>query len=146
MAKNTATKRRDRTPFSANKTRLSVKFVDPDFEKKFHPHWFNDVDDRIARAIDAEYQFVKPEETVSVGDRDVHGGNTDLNDKISRMVNGRSGGHGEVRAILMKLKIKDYKADQKLKSRQNAMITESIRAGNPGGASVGNQYGEIKIS
>ena len=109
-------------------------------------HWFNDTDDRVARALDAGYQFVKPEETVSVGDRDVHGGNTDLNDKISRMVNGRSGGHGEVRAILMKLRMKDYKADQALKSDRNAQITESIRAGYPGGAQVGNQYGEIKLS
>lgn len=137
--------RRDRTPFSASRKRLEVRYVDKDFEKKFHPHWFNDQDGRPERALDAGYEFVKPEEVIGVGDREVHSGNTDLNSKVSRVV-GRAEGNQPIRAYLMKLPLDLYQEDQAKKQEQNDMVDQAIRAGRAGGANVKNQYGDVKLS
>lgn len=137
--------RRERTPFSASRKRLEVRFKDPDFRQKFHPHWFNDQDGRIERAQDAGYEFVTPEEVVGVGDREVHSGNTDIGSKVSRAV-GRTESNHEIRAYLMKLRREWYDEDQREKQKQNDLVDEAIRAGKAGGADIGNKYGEVKLS
>src|SRR5688572_21541519 len=113
--------RRDRTPFSASRKRLEVRYVDEDFEKKFHAHWFNDQDGRPERAMDAGYEFVTPQEVIGVGDREVHSGNTDLNSKVSRVV-GRAEGNIPIRAFLMKLRRDWYEEDQAKKQEANDLV------------------------
>ena len=137
--------RRERTPFSASRKRLEVRYVDEDFEKKWHPHWFNEQDGRVERAVDAGYEFVKPEEVIGVGDREVHSGNTDLNSKVSRVV-GRAEGNIPIRAYLMKLRLDWYKEDQAKKQEVNDLVDKAIRAGRAGGAEVKNRYGDVKLS
>lgn len=137
--------RRERTPFSASRKRLEVRYVDKDFEKKFHPHWFNDQDGRIERAQEAGYEFVAPAEVIGVGDREVNSGNTDLNSKVSRVV-GRAEGNHPIRAYLMKLQRDWYEEDQAKKQEVNALVDQAIRAGKAGGAEIGNRYGDVKLS
>jgi len=134
--------RRERTPFSANRTRLEVRFKDKDFHKKFFSRWFNDQDGRVERAEDAGYQFVTPDEVVGVGQREVHSGNTDLGSKVSRVV-GRMEGNIPVRAVLMKLPMSLHKQDQALKEERNKLVDKAIRAGKAGGAEIGNKYGTV---
>lgn len=137
--------RRDRTPFSASRKRLEVRYVDKDFEKKFHAHWFNDQDGRVERAQEAGYEFVTPAEVGGVGDREVHSGNTDLNSKVSRVV-GRAEGNQPIRAYLMKLQREWYEEDQAKKQEANDLVDKAIRAGRAGGAEIGNRYGDVKLS
>lgn len=137
--------RRERTPFSASRKRLEVRYVDKDFEKKFHAHWFNDQDGRPERALDAGYEFVTPEEVIGVGNREVHSGNTDLNSKVSRVV-GRAEGNIPIRAYLMKLPLELYNEDQAKKQEANDLVDRAIRAGRAGGADIRNNYGDVKLS
>lgn len=137
--------RRERTPFSASRKRLEVRYVDKDFENKFHAHWFNDQDGRVERAQEAGYEFVTPQEVVGVGEREVHSGNTDLNSKVSRVV-GRADGNQPIRAYLMKLQRDWYEEDQAKKQEANDLVDKAIRAGKAGGAEIGNRYGDVKLS
>jgi hypothetical protein len=137
--------RRERTPFSASRKRLEVRYTEKDFEKQWHVHWFNDQDGRPERALDAGYEFVKPEEVRGIGDREVHSGNTDLNSKVSRVV-GRAEGGQPIRAYLMKLPLDLYNEDQAKKQEANDLVDRAIRAGRAGGANIGNNYGDVKVS
>lgn len=131
---------RERVPFSANRTRLSVQAL----EKGFVYRWFNDQDDRISRAVAAGYEFAKPEEIGGVGDKEVHGGNSDLNSKVSKVV-GRTGENKPIRAFLMKLRDEWYAQDQSKKEETNRLVDQAVRANKAGGASVENQYGKVDL-
>lgn len=131
---------RERVPFSANRKRLSVNLKIDGYVHR----WFNDQDDRIQRAIDAGYEFVKPEEIGSVGDKEVHGGNSDLNSKVSRVV-GRTSDNQPIRAFLLKLKSEFYAEDKAKKEATNRLVDDAVRAGKAGGASVENQYGSVDL-
>jgi len=141
------TRDKDRTPFSSNRKRLEVIFKEEDFLKRFSTRWFNDEQDRVARAVRAGYEFVEPGEIVGgVGDDNVHDGNADLNSKVSTIVTGRREGNPEVRAYLMKIKMSWYKKDQKTKQDQLDQTTDTLRAGDAGGADIKNKYGDVRIS
>jgi hypothetical protein len=131
---------RERTPFSANRTRLSVKLK----EKGFVHRWFNDQDDRVQRALDAGYDFVTPDEIGRVGDKEVHGGNSDLNSKVSKVV-GRTAESQPIRAFLLKIREEWFKEDQAKKEATNRLVDEAVRSGKAGGASVENQYGKVDL-
>ena len=141
----TARTHRERTPFSSSRMRLEVNWRDPEKQKNFVARWFNDVDGRVARALDGGYEYVKPEEVVGVGDSEVHGGNTDLNSRVSRVV-GRAEGNIPIRGFLMKIKKSWYDKDQKVKARKNALVDQAIRSGSSGGASIENKYGNVNLS
>lgn len=136
--------RRNRTPFSANRKRLEVVWREPEKQAGYVARWFNDQDDRIERAEYAGYEFVKPEEIVGVGDREVHGGNTDLGSRVSRVV-GRTSNNQPIRAYLMKIQRDFYVEDQQEKEKVNRRVDEAVRAGRAGGASVDNQYGSVDL-
>jgi len=131
--------RRDRVPFSANRKRLDVATK----EKGFVYRWFNDQDDRIARAQAAGYAFVKKGET-EVGDKELGRGNTDLNSATSTVV-GRTAQSQPIRAYLMRISEAFYQEDQETKEAKNRMVDEAIRAGKVGGASINNQYGDVDL-
>lgn len=135
-----AKEHRERTPFSANRSRLKVDLK----EKGFTHRWFNDQDDRVQRALDAGYAFVKPDEIGQVGDKEVHGGNTDLGSKVSRVV-GRTAESQPIRAYLMKIPDAFYKEDQAKKEEVNRRVDEAVRAGKAGGAAIENQYGNVSL-
>lgn len=138
--------RRERVKFSDSRKRLGVRFRDEKkFRSEFVPRWCNDEDDNIANRIARGYEFVSHEEVVSVGDPEVHSGNTDLGSRVSRVV-GRTDSGQPIRAYLMKQRIEDYQEDADQKEEQNALVDQAIRAGKAGGADIGNKYGEVKLS
>jgi len=131
--------RRERTPFSANRKRLEVTTKEAGFVYR----WFNDQDDRIQRAQDAGYEFVKKGET-QVGDKEVGRGNTDINSRTSTVV-GRTAQSQPIRAFLMRIPEPWYQEDQAKKEAGNRMVDEAIRAGKAGGGAIKNQYGEVDL-
>ena len=142
--------RRQRTPFNASRKRLEIAWVDEkmnDHDKRpYVPRWFNDDGDRLARAEAAGYEYVDPQEIVGVGGKEVHGGNSDLGSKVSKVV-GKTESKEPIRAVLMKIKREWYDEDQNEKEQKNRMVDEALRSGNnPGGTSVENKYGNVDIS
>jgi len=132
--------RRERVPFSANRKKLDVVYVDPEFHKKWHPHWFNDERGRIELAKRAGYVFVHPDEIVG-GDT-----STTARGRVTRIATGRVDGNPEVKCHLMKLDLDLYKQDQAMKEERNALVDRTVRSGNAGGADVENKYGEVRLS
>ena len=133
--------RRKRVPFSTNRRRLALEKQLPGFVTR----WFNDQDDRLQRAEDAGYQYVRRDEVGQIGDKDVANGNTDLNSRVSRVV-GRTAQSVPIRAYLMKIREELYKDDQAAKELINKRVDDAIRAGTSGGANVTNQYGTVQVN
>jgi galactokinase/mevalonate kinase-like predicted kinase len=117
--------------------------VDKQFDG-YITRWFNDQDDRIQRALGAGYEFVPRDDVKQVGDKDVANGNTDMNSMVSRVV-GRTAENQPIRAFLMKIRKEWYQEDKAKKEETNRLVDEAIRAGTAGGASIQNQYGEVKL-
>ena len=134
----------NRVPFASNRNKLEVRYKDSDFHKKWYGHWFNVDGDRIDRAQAAGYQFVSREEVHGFGDGPLMEGNTDLGDKVSRVV-GRADGNQPIRAILMKLPMDYREEDMALKEERNRLVDEAINAGRAGGANIreGVNYGNV---
>ena len=133
--------RRQRVPFSANRTRLQIDTKFPGF----YTRWFNDQDGRLQRAEAAGYEYVQRNEIGQVGDKDVANGNTDVNSRVSRVV-GRTRDNQPIRAYLMKQRDEFRKEDDAAKEERNAMVDVAIRAGQAGGANVPKSYGDVKLS
>jgi hypothetical protein len=89
--------------------------------------------------------FVDPKEIGQVGDREVHGGNSDLNSKVSKVV-GRTAQSQPIRAFLMKISRAFYDEDQAKKEMTNRRVDDALRAGKAGGASIENQYGKVEVT
>ena len=137
--------KRERISFAESRRRLSGTELIPELAKKYHVRWFNDENDRIERAINGGYEFVTKDELAGrVGDKEVHGDNSDLNDKVSKIV-----GKDEadpIRAYFLKIKNEFWEEDQAAKRAKNQLVDEAIRGGTSGGASVANQYGDVNLS
>lgn len=137
-------RKRQRVKFSGPRLRLQVEqsLKDPNYFYR----WFNDDDDQLQRAERAGYVFVTKKEMEeadsAVGDKEVHGGNTDLNSFTSRVV-GRDRANKPLRAYLMKLPMEIYVEDRKQHELEaNMPIDNALRAGKPPGAPmVQNAYG-----
>lgn len=133
--------RRTRVPFSGRRANLQLseaerKALD---EAGYVPRWVNDRDGRVERALAGGYEFVKPEEATSIGIYgDVHKGNTDIGDKVSKVV---SRGEPIIRAYLMKIKKEYYEEDQKAKESVNKKVDKALSGGEAGGSGVENKYG-----
>jgi len=141
---NTKTKEREagkrqRVGFTGHRTRLQLTEVELKAMTKsgYRPYWFNE--DQVDEAIAAGYIFVKPEEAKSVGQFELHEGNSDLGEKVSKIV---TKSNPPVRAFLMKTLIKNYEEDQKARERQNAKVDEALR----GGEGVDSKYGSVDIT
>jgi hypothetical protein len=125
--------KRVRVPFGSHRLKLEVT----DEIKGYHLRWFNDQDGRIQRAEEGGYEFVKKDEVPRLGQGALHQDNTDLNDKVSKVV---SRGEPVIRAYLMKIKQEWYDEDQAAKQRKVDLTDEAMRKGHPGGNVVDNQY------
>ena len=133
------TAKRVRVPFGGHRTKLQLSEEDAkSFEKRgMVPHWFNDVDGRIQRAQAGGYDFVAPENALSIGAFGIND-DKDLTGKISKVVS--KGVAHPVTAYLMEIQ-KDFHAeDQAGKESINRRVDDAINAGKPGGNTVENQY------
>lgn len=107
-----------RKPFSSTELKLAYPSRDG-----YHRHWFNDTNNRVARALEAGYEHVKDREGKSV----------------SRVVGTAEGG-GALWAFLMEIPEDWYKEDM---AREEAVIAEkeaAIKRGQPSGAEVEQGY------
>jgi len=135
------TVKRERVSFNATRQRLNIQLI-PEVERDYFPRWFNDQDDRISRATQASWEFIYENELVGhVGDKEVHGDSSDLNKKVTKVV----GKDGTV-AYAMKLRKEFREEDNAEMAKKADLIDEAIRAGQSGGASVGNQYGNVSMT
>lgn len=135
--------RRKRFRFAGPRLRLQVDESLKD--KGYFYRFFNDDKGELGQAQRAGYVYVtKTEmgEVEAVGEREVHGGNSDLNSFVSRVV-GRDAAGVPMRAYLMKLPMDLYNEDQDYREKHvNALIDEGLRQGRPRGApGVQNAYG-----
>lgn len=129
----------ERVPFGAARYKLQLSDADREefTRRKMVPRWFNDQDGRIQKALGGGYNFVKPEYATSLGSGAIHQGNTDEGSRVSKVV---SKGDPVIRAYLMEIKEKYWKADQALKEKRNQETDKAINIGADGGADP-NQYG-----
>jgi len=133
--------RRERVSFNASRMRLQIELND-ELARQYHVRWFNDQDDRINRATRAGWEFIYEHELDGhVGDKEVHGNSTDLNNKVTKVV----GKDGTV-AFALKLNNEFWEEDQAEHARKNDLVDEAVRAGQSGGASVANQYGDVSLT
>jgi hypothetical protein len=121
---------RERVPFGGH--RLKLKVPNPDENYKYY--WFNDQQDRLARAQAAGYQFVTREELggFDIGDKDVHSGNQSLDSRVSKRLRDFS-------IYLMKIRREYWEQDQKSKELVADGVDEAIFGG--GAAQVNKSYG-----
>ena len=133
--------KRERVSFNASRMRLSLD-LKPEVSRDYHVRWFNDQDDRISRATRAGWEFIYENEIEGrVGDKEVHGDSSDVTNKVSKVV----GKDGTV-AYALKLRNEFWDEDQAEFAKKNDLVDEAVRAGQSGGASIANQYGDVKIS
>lgn len=120
--------KRERVPFGGNRQRLSVANKDPNY---FY-YFFNMVEDRIQRALNAGYVFVTKKEAaereITVGDPDVAHGSEDLNDKVTKVVGKYDNGQPIV-GVLMKIHNDLHEEDLAEKARNNDEIDNALQRG-----------------
>jgi hypothetical protein len=134
-------KRRERTQFSQSRMRLHIQLI-PALKDEYHIRWFNDKRDRVSRALSGGWEFILEDELEGhVGDRELHGDSSDLNGKVSKVVDN----DGTV-AYALKICNEFWDEDQADKLAQTDLIDEAVRAGSSGGASVANQYGDVSVT
>jgi len=131
--------------FASSRKKLEVLWANPKEQEDFVARWFNDETDRLVRAEQAGYQYVRPDEVAGVGQGEIGDGNTDLGSRVSRIV-GRTESREPIRATLMKINKRFYQEDLDAKEARNALVDSSIRSGNAGGADIENAYGEVELS
>ena len=132
--------KRVRVPMGGRRTKLQLSDEDAQALKDagWTPRWVSDKDGRIQQALSGGYVFVEPEEATSIGQFSLTKGSDDLSGKVSLIV---SKGEGSpVTAFLMKIQKKFYNEDQLAKEQSNIAYDEALKAGQPGGNVVDNQY------
>lgn len=109
--------RKTRVPLGVPRAKLQAPEI-----KGFRTRWINDYTGRIEQAIAGGYEHVY--------EKDLQGeaGNTDLGEKVSRIV-GRNEDASPLRAFLMKIKEEWYQEDQRAKRKQLDETDAAIRRG-----------------
>ena len=114
--------RRPRVPMSTARQRLRATEI-----PGYRCYWFRQ--DNVEDALDAYYEFVKPEEIhvnqLVVSNPAGAQGGTDLGSMMS-MIADKSDQGAPVRAYLMKIKLEYFQEDQADLARRNAMVLEAL--------------------
>jgi hypothetical protein len=131
--------KRVRVPMGARRSRLQLSDKEAKALKDagYVTRWVNDQDGRVERALSGGYVFVDPSEALSIGQSEITQGNSDLGDKVSKIV---SRGEPIIRAYFMKIKQEYYDEDQATKEKVNARVDEAL-SGNEAGGAVEKSYG-----
>ena len=137
------TEKRQRVPFSGNRTKLQLSKEDlKGFKDRGSvPRWINDQDGRLQQAEAAGYTFVKPEDAPSIGQYFLNKGNSDLSGKVSMIVSKNA--DPPVIGFLMQIPQDYYAEDQAAKELRNKKSEEAIlrnKVGDSGGAGVESAY------
>lgn len=94
----------------------------------FHLHWMNDNGNRIDDALDAGYEFVKPEEVGGMSNNNVTSRNQELSKDKVRLLVGTTQ-EGPLFAYLMKIRQDWYEEDQEALHEKNDAVDTAIRGG-----------------
>lgn len=135
-----AVNKKDRVPVGGRHQKLQLSDADMrGFRDRGRvPRWFNDKDGRVEAAINGGWVFATPEEAPSIGRAQLHQENTDLNEKVSKVV---SRGEGMViRAYLMHIAKEWYDEDQERKEDRNRAIDRLLLPVEEGGQSIEGGY------
>lgn len=131
-------------PLNSAVLRLSVPEKDG-----FHRHWFRGTPERLARAQQAGYRFVDPDDVDGfIANMDIagdteKGGSTDLGSRIS-VVGGESFGDGQAgRMYLMECPNEYYEFSKKALAERNEGVASALRAGLVGGAGPGETQSDM---
>jgi len=129
--------KRDRVPVGGQrqKTQLSEVDLDKFAEDGFVVRWFTDAAGRVQAAVAGGWDFVKPEEAMSIGQHSLHAENSDLGSKVS-IVADREG----TRQVLMKIEKEYFDEDQAAKEERNALVDQALRPTDQGGATIQGGY------
>lgn len=109
--------RKVRAPLGVPRSKLSAPQI-----QGYSTRWINDTTGRLQNAEAGGYEFVYEREL------DGQAGNTDLGEKVSRIV-GRNEDGTPLRAFLMKIKETWYREDQHTKQRQIDNVEAAIKRG-----------------
>jgi len=128
--------KRQRVPVGGVATNLQLSEYDLQAMRELGkvPHWFNDANGRVERAVAGGYEFVPPENAGSVGGDIVNQGRQRRVSKISS----RSG--PPVRAFLMWIDKEFYDEDQRSKEQRNISVEQAMRPVGQGGQSIEGGY------
>ena len=118
--------RRRRIPMSVSVRKLEV----PDLPG-YHLHWMLGEPDRIARAFNAGYDFVKEDELpgfrVGLGDEAGIQGNSDLGTRVSVVAGGVGSDNQASRLYLMKLPLELYEEDMAARDAQGQETVNALK-------------------
>ena len=131
--KKTAEDRPTRVPLGVPRSKLSVEKKDPNYNYR----WINETGDRIPRALEAGYEFVKRDSTDAPGVRDVVPQNSDLGTNVSKIVGTTEGGK-PLTAYLMRIQKSFYQEDQKSKAEYVDSLEAGIRDANSLKGAIGD--------
>lgn len=137
--------RRERTPLGGYVAKLDVRNKDPNF----YYHWIVDKADRVARAKDAGYEFVRRGEVTVRGSeaysyRDI-GVEDKTDDRIC--VHGGVGEFGrEYKQYLMKLPMELRKEDLLMKRERTLEVDRTIQRQHMENVNVANKYGNVSMT
>ena len=111
------------------RTPLGVPFLKMEASSKKGKvrRWINDTGNRIQRALNASYTFVKNEDNIKVGEG-LENNNTNLGDCISMLAGDQKNGE-PMHAYLMEIDEDLYKEDQMIKQREIDKTEEAIKRG-----------------
>ena len=134
-----------RVPMSSPVRKLEV----PDIPG-YKMYWFRSEPGRLARALKAGYEFVKPEE-VDINNHDLAGnlndpGVSDLGDRVSVAAQDGVGDNGQyLRLYLMKIKLDWWKQDQELYERERIdPVVHALGGGMIGAGESNESPGDVK--
>lgn len=125
-------------PMSVGQRRLEVPPIEG-----FHLHWFRGNPANIARAHQAGYEFVDPDE-VSLNDLDLAGGDeekgTDMGSRVSVISGDDVGVNGQPgRLYLMKCPLELYEYSQRLLGDQVDTVVDALKGGKVGVSQDGQE-------
>lgn len=124
-SRNQSARENKRVPFGAHRSNLTVGLKkDPNYMYR----WFNDINDRIQRSLDAGYVFVERSEIPGAGDKDVAPANADLGSRVSKLA-GKDEFGNPYNAYLMKINKDMYFADQRAKQAEIKETEEALLRG-----------------
>lgn len=129
-----------RVPVSGNRNVLTVRGLDQD---RYVPRFVNDREDRIARFLEAGYQFVNRDKNgiVSVGDPTA-GNSNSVDNRVTKRVG------GGVVAYLMAIPREFYEEDQKAKQAEIDDLESGIRRPNQSNRAISEEvdYGNVSLN
>lgn len=131
--------KRQRVGFTGHRTNLQLSKEESEAMDKsgYRPYWH--IEDNIQQALNAGYEFARPDEALSIGQHELHKDNSALGDRVSVVT---TKANPPIRSVLMKIKKEFYKEDEEARLANNAKVTEALRSA--GG--VENRYGSVEIT